>query len=54
MDSQSVVLVATCVGIPASLLRLWQVWWQSACVGCGLEHRMCACPPDGPMMRPRR
>jgi hypothetical protein len=49
-----VVIVLVCTAIPASLGRLWFIWWRSACVACGFEHRACECPPQGPMMRPRR
>ena len=48
------VIAIVCSGIPACLVRLWFVWWQSVCAGCGLEQRACSCPPSGPMMRPRR
>ncbi|HEV8249306.1 MAG TPA: hypothetical protein VGQ15_04990 [Gaiellaceae bacterium] len=46
------VLLATAV--PACLARLWWIWWQSTCGGCGFQHRACACPPDDHLMRPRR
>jgi len=41
-------------GIPASLIRLWWIWWQSTCVGCGYQHKACVCPSGDHMMRPRR
>jgi len=41
-------------GLPACAFRLWFVWWRSDCVGCGFQHSACECPPDGPMMRPKR
>ena len=47
-------VAALAVGIPASLGRLWWIWWQSTCDGCGLTHSVCLCPSDGPTMRPRR
>jgi hypothetical protein len=49
-----VVIALVCTAVPASLGRLWFIWWRSACVACGFEHRACECPPQGPMMRPRR
>jgi len=27
------------VTVPASLGRLWRIWWLSGCVGCGLPHK---------------
>ncbi|HEY7693592.1 MAG TPA: hypothetical protein VH816_14745 [Gaiellaceae bacterium] len=42
------------VGLPAAVIRLWWIWWLSICGACGLEHRACECPPDGPVMQPRR
>jgi hypothetical protein len=50
----SVAIALVCLGIPASLGRLWVIWWRSLCAACGYEHRACECPPQGPMMRPRR
>jgi hypothetical protein len=50
----SIAIALVCIGIPASLGRLWLIWWRSLCVACGYEHRACECPPQGPMMRPRR
>jgi len=52
--SHALVLAVVGAGIPASLFRLWLLWWSSDCLGCGLQHRACECPPDGPMMRPKR
>jgi hypothetical protein len=54
MLPQGIALALVCVGLPASVVRLWWIWWQSICGGCGLEHRACSCPSDGPIMRPRR
>jgi hypothetical protein len=42
------------LGIPASVIRLWWIWWQSTCGGCGHQHKACVCPADDHMMRPRR
>jgi len=42
------------VGAPLCLVRLWWIWWQSMCSGCGLQHRVCTCGPGDHMMRPRR
>jgi hypothetical protein len=47
-----VVLLAT--ALPAAVARLWWIWWQSICGGCGFAHRACECPPDDHVMRPRR
>ena len=47
-----VALLATVV--PLALVRLWWIWWQSICGGCGFAHRACECPPDEHVMRPRR
>jgi hypothetical protein len=52
--SEPAIIALTAVGIPLCLFRLWWIWWQSTCRGCGLEHRACVCPPDDQMMRPRR
>jgi len=46
------VLLATAVA--ACFVRLWLIWWQSICGGCGLEHKACSCPPADHLMRPRR
>jgi hypothetical protein len=54
LAESSVILIVACTGIPASMLRLWFLWWQSSCRACGFEHRSCECPPSEPMMRPRR
>jgi hypothetical protein len=54
MVEEAVAIVLLAVGIPSSLARLWWIWWQSDCHGCGLEHRVCECPAEGPTMRPRR
>jgi hypothetical protein len=40
--------------IPASLVRLWWIWWHSGCYGCGQLHKTCACPATDHVMRPRR
>jgi len=42
------------IGTPACLVRLWWIWWQSMCGGCGLQRRTCACGPGDHTMRPRR
>jgi hypothetical protein len=54
MSAHALVITLVAAGIPASLARLWWIWWQSTCGACGLEHRVCDCPADPPMMRPRR
>jgi hypothetical protein len=41
-------------GIPVCLGRLWWIWWQSMCGGCGEQHKVCACPAGDHLMRPRR
>jgi len=51
---ETLVIALVCAGVPASLLRLWQIWWRGNCVDCGLERRVCACPPGDHTMRPRR
>ncbi len=48
----SIMLVA--VFVPGSLVRLWWIWWQSTCAGCGQPHRACACDSRVHLMRPRR
>jgi hypothetical protein len=40
--------------IPASLVRLWWIWWHSGCHGCGQLHKTCSCPATDHVMRPRR
>jgi hypothetical protein len=50
MEDQILILV-TAIGIPASLFRLWWIWWKSVCERCGLEHSACVCPADEHMMR---
>jgi hypothetical protein len=52
--TQVIVIPVLAIGLPASLLRLWLIWWKSLCDGCGLEHRACACGPGDHTMRPRR
>ncbi|HZO61905.1 MAG TPA: hypothetical protein VFB35_02890 [Gaiellaceae bacterium] len=54
MLSPILVVALLSAGLPASFVRLWWIWWQSTCGDCGLERRVCECPPDGPVMRPRR
>jgi hypothetical protein len=55
VDVQSIlVVVAAAIGIPASLFRLWWIWWQGDCHACGLRHNACTCPADDHMMRPKR
>jgi len=40
--------------IPASVVRLWWIWWHSGCYDCGQLHKACACPATDHVMRPRR
>jgi hypothetical protein len=54
MLPQAAVFAILSVGLPVAAIRLWWIWWLSICGVCGLEHRACECPPDGPVMRPRR
>jgi hypothetical protein len=42
------------VGAPLCLVRMWWIWWQSMCGGCGLQRNACDCGPGDHMMRPRR
>jgi hypothetical protein len=49
-----VVVLLVAAGIPACLLRLWWMWWQSTCIACGLAHSACVCPSGDHTMRPRR
>jgi hypothetical protein len=48
----SVMLVA--VFVPGSLFRLWWIWWQSTCGGCGHQHRACVYESRESLMRSRR
>jgi len=50
----AVTLSLLAVGTPMCLFRLWWIWWQSVCVGCGLQRSACDCGPGDHMMRPRR
>jgi hypothetical protein len=50
----SVIVTLVSIGVPVCIVRLWLIWWWSACKGCGFEHRVCVCPPGDHMMRPRR
>ncbi|HZQ65122.1 MAG TPA: hypothetical protein VFA66_07850 [Gaiellaceae bacterium] len=54
MPPQSIFIAVVAAGLPACLARLWWLWWKSTCLGCGLTHSTCDCPPAGPTMRPRR
>ena len=54
MPVEAIIIPLLCVGVPASLARLWFIWWRSDCGGCGLEHSLCVCPAGDHMMRPRR
>ena len=49
-----IIIALIAAGMPASMFRLWWIWWQSSCHGCGLVHRTCECPPSDHMMRPRK
>ena len=49
-----ILLPLIALGILASFFRLWWIWWQSACSGCGLLHQTCECPASDHMMRPRK
>jgi hypothetical protein len=51
-DELAVLMVAA--GIPACLARLWWIWWQSCCDGCGHRRKVCVCPAGDHLMRPRR
>jgi hypothetical protein len=53
MLPQTAVLAIVAAGLPAALVRLWWIWWQGSCDDCGLERRVCTCPPER-SMRPRR
>lgn len=52
--SAPILLPLIAIGVPASIFRLWWIWWQSVCNGCGLFHRTCECPPSDHTMRPRK
>jgi hypothetical protein len=48
------VIALLALGVPASAVRLWWIWWKSTCVECGFEHSVCVCPANRETMRPRR
>jgi hypothetical protein len=50
----AILLPLITVGVLACLVRLWWIWWQSACNGCGLLHQTCECPASDHVMRPRK
>jgi hypothetical protein len=50
----TLVLALAAAVIPTSMVRLWWIWWQSGCIGCGYLHKTCECPAADHLMRPRR
>ena len=50
----AVAFAMLAVGAPLCLVRLWWMWWQSVCGGCGLQHSACTCGPGDHIMRPPR
>jgi hypothetical protein len=52
--ADELVIVVTAIGIPASVFRLWWIWWKSVCGQCGFEHSACVCPAGDHMMRRRK
>ena len=54
MVHPAVDLTVLAAGATLCLVRLWWMWWQNDCGGCGLRRSACACGPGEHMMRPRR
>ncbi len=54
MVHPALTLTMLAVGTPLCLVRVWWIWWQNDCGGCGLQRSSCSCGPGDHTMRPRR